>query len=207
MSRRARKGALKGLGKFIPLPVEAAKAASCASTAPEFRVYVCIAAQCQPWSNGTAMLVRPVIKEWKLGSFRTVASAVRKLLAAGLIVRTRKATQHKAALYGVTHLPLNLDALAKAGVSATTWEALEGASSATNSGSTAALPHGKRYRYQRGSAEGAKQATVLPHGKRWTGFSGVPALPHGNTSKNLPATTAEKCAADDAPKAAAGGVP
>jgi hypothetical protein len=178
------------LAKFAPIPVDGIKFAASILTAPEFRVWVCLCAQSQQWSNGTANLTRPVIREYHLGSTRTVTQAIRKLIESGLIVQTRKHRQHVCAMFGVTHLPANLDAMEKQGVSATTWEALKFKSSATNSGTAAARPHGKRYCDHIGSAEPLNGPPARPHGNRKGAFSGIPARPQGTQSKNPPSATA-----------------
>jgi hypothetical protein len=122
----------KGKGKrklpkvFMPIPPDDAKKACKVLSGPELRTYFAICAQSQHWNNGTAMLCRPVMHEWNLGSHTTVTAAKNKLLAHGLIVQTRKSAQQRAAMYGVTYLALNDEAMAKAGASATTAVSLNG---------------------------------------------------------------------------------
>lgn len=101
-------------GKFASIPVEHLKHAAAILSACELRVWLALCAQSQPWSNGTAKLCRTVVKEFSLGSWTTVSDAIPKLIEAKLIKRTRKARPRHCALYGVTHMPLNYDAMEKA---------------------------------------------------------------------------------------------
>jgi hypothetical protein len=190
-TRRKKRGYRLPPGKFMSVPYDVLKRAHGVLTAPELRVFICLCAQSQPWSNGTAKLTRGVMAEYHLGSYRVVASATRKLLDNGFIHRTRNHRQHVCAMFAMRHLPVNVDALAKEGVSATNGEALDGESSATNSGSAAVLPTGKRYRYHIGSTEPVTPPSVLPMGKRKGTFSTVSVLPMGKQSKNLPSTPAK----------------
>lgn len=103
-----------------------------------------------------------------------------------MIRRTRKHRQHVAARYGVTHLDLNVDAMARLGFSATTGELLEEPSSDSDSGSSGARPPGKRYRDHMGSAEPEDGVSVRPQWKRNRPFPGVSERPQGKQSKNLP---------------------
>lgn len=100
-------------GKFASIPVDKLKSAAGILSACELRVWLAVCAQSQPWSNGTAKLCRSVVTEFHLGSWTTVTAAVKKLIAAKLIVRTRKFRPRHCALYGVTHMRLNQDAMAK----------------------------------------------------------------------------------------------
>ncbi|WP_129648580.1 hypothetical protein [Peristeroidobacter agariperforans] len=101
-------------GKFATIPVDHLKRAAAILSASELRVWLALCAQSQPWSNGTAKLCRSVVKEFHLGSWTTVSDATQKLIDAKLIVRTRKFRPRHCALYGVTHMPLNYDAMEKA---------------------------------------------------------------------------------------------
>ena len=100
-------------GKFASIPVEKLKSAAGVLSACELRVWLALCAQSQPWSNGTAKLCRSVVTEFHLGSWTTVSAAIKKLIAAKLIVRTRRFRPRHCALYGVTHIALNQDAMAK----------------------------------------------------------------------------------------------
>lgn len=104
-------------GKYAQIPVNVSKAVLAALSAPEFRVWFALCMQCQHWSNGTGKLCRRVIREFHLGSQRTVTAATKKLIACKQIIMTRAARQRRCALYGVTFLPLNNDAMAKEGLS------------------------------------------------------------------------------------------
>lgn len=118
MSRRKPKSTPAG-GKFAQVPVRLAKSVMVELTAPELRVWLALSLQCLQWANGTGKLCRSVIREFGLGSQRNVTAATKKLIASGRIVLTRAARQRKCALYGVTHLPLNTDALAREGLDQT----------------------------------------------------------------------------------------
>jgi hypothetical protein len=196
--RRRRRGYRLPPGKFAPIPVDLVKRAAGLLSAPEFRVWICLCAQSQLWSNGTANLTRSVIREFHLGSTRVVTSSIRKLIDAGLAKRTRPARQHVCAMFAVTHLPLNRDAMAKQGINVTTWEALESESSETNSGSAVARPMGKRYCDRMGSAEPPHTASARPQGNRNPPFSTLSARPQGNTSKTLPSGTEQTSVPDSA---------
>lgn len=106
-------------GKYAQIPVSVSKAVLADLSAPEFRVWFALCMQCQHWSNGTGKLCRQVIREFHLGSQRTVTAASKKLIAGKWIIMTRAARQRRCALYGVTFLPLNNDAMAKEGLSDT----------------------------------------------------------------------------------------
>jgi predicted transcriptional regulator len=112
MRRRGKKQKLPP-GKFASIPIAVLKTAMAALTATELRVWLALCAQSQPWANGTAKLCRSVVSEFHLGSFTTVAAATKKLIAAGLIKRTRNSRPRHCALYGVTHLNLYSEAMAK----------------------------------------------------------------------------------------------
>lgn len=114
MSRPKKRGYKLPPGKFASIPVDQLKRAAAILSASELRVWLAVCAQSQPWSNGTGKLCRSVVKEFSLGSWTTVSAATEKLIAAKLIVRTRKFRPRYCALYGVTHMPLNRDAMDKA---------------------------------------------------------------------------------------------
>lgn len=202
MSRRSRRRKTLPPGKFLTIPLPVAKTALGTLSGPEFRSFIAICAQSQPWSNGTAMLCRSVIREFSLGSARTVTEATKKMLEHGLIVQTRKAAQHRAAMFGVTHMPLNLDAMEKAGaaplrtVSASNVEALK---------QTAALPTVVALqRFQGGSttatnveALGQKTGLSASTLEACGGISSDPALPRVKQSKNLASQRTQKGAAGE----------
>jgi hypothetical protein len=184
-------------GKFAQIPVSKAKAVLADLSAPEFRVWFVLCLQCQHWANGTGKLCRSVLREHHLGSQRVVTSATKKLIERGHIVRTRQAKQRVCALYGVIHLPLNTDALAKEGFDdAQIRSALKvfaevrlNGFSDSNSGSASSptkLEALNSKNDNRGSAKPAGPGLVLPQGNRNGHFSTGLALPRGNTSKNLP---------------------
>ena len=191
MSRRKRtRGHRLPPGKFVAVPMDTLKQALSILSSSEFRVFICLCAQSQPWANGTACLTKSVIRDYRLGSTRNVTAALRRLIGAGMVRRTRRPRQHVAARYGMTHLPLNLDAMAKLGFSATTGEPLDDAASDSDSGSAAARPQWKRLRDHMGSAEPLNGTPARPQGNRNGAFSGISARPHGKQSKNLPSATA-----------------
>jgi hypothetical protein len=196
VSRRKNRGYRLPPGKFAAIPIDVLKRASRALSAPELRVWVCLCAQSQPWSNGTANLTRSVIKEFSLGSTRNVTSAIRALVSSGLVKQTRRARQHVCAMYAVTHMSLNPDAMAKHGISATTSEALKDESSETNRGTAGARPTGNGYCDHVGSAEPQNTPSARPQGNRNASFSTIPARPQGTQSKNLPSTTGDSGAAN-----------
>lgn len=180
--RRSRGHAPKG--KYAQIPVDVSKAVLAQLSAPEFRVWFSLCLQCQHWSNGTGKLCRSVIREFHLGSQRVVTAATRKLLESGYIVRTRKAKQRTCALYGVTHLPLNYDAMEKAGVLQPLSDSNRGSAS---SDSTAVAP---TIRFDNtGSASVPHSGLALPQGNRMDAVWTPLALPQGNTSKNLPSAS------------------
>lgn len=176
----------------MSIPTNVLKDALGVLSATEFRVFVAICAQSQPWNNGTAKMTRSVIREYHLGSTRVVTSALRKLLASDFIRRTRRSRQQVCAMYAVRHVPLNQHALCKEGVSATTWEALVEESSATNRGSAGVRPHGTRCCDHRGRTEPENVSSARPQGNRNPPFSTTSARPLGTQSKNLPPPTANK---------------
>lgn len=114
VSRPRKRGYKLPPGKFASIPVDRLKHAASVLSAGELRVWLAVCAQSQPWSNGTAKLCRSVVKEFHLGSWTTVSVATEKLIATKLIVRTRKFRPRHCALYGVTHMQLNRDAMDKA---------------------------------------------------------------------------------------------
>lgn len=192
MSRSKKKGNAPQ-GKYAQIPVTKAKDILAELSAPEFRVWFCLCLQSQHWSNGTGKLCRSVIREFHLGSQRVVTAATKALIEKGHVLRTRAARQRICALYGVTHLALNTDAMASEGLSdveiRTNLKRFSDALSATNRGSansatTSEAPNNKND--IRGSAKPSKAPLVLPQGKRIGTNSTHLALPQGNTSKNLP---------------------
>jgi hypothetical protein len=116
MGRRSKRSVAPH-GKYAQIPVSISKAVLAILSAPEFRVWFALCMQCQHWSNGTGKLCRSVIREFHLGSQRTVTAATKKLLAGKQIIMTRPARQRRCALYGVAFLPLDNDAMAKEGLS------------------------------------------------------------------------------------------
>jgi hypothetical protein len=191
MARRRKRGYKLPPGKFVAIPIDMLKQVAGELSAPELRCWIALCAQSQPWSNGTAKLCRSVIKEFHLGSQRVVTAATKKLLDAGRIVQTRKAVQRKCALFGVKHLPLNYDAMAKEGVG-------EPISSATNRGSANSATNEEALNDEidnRGSANSGKQPLALPKSRGYAPNSTPLALPQGNTSKSLPLRAADSSAA------------
>jgi hypothetical protein len=180
-------------GKYAQIPVVPAKAVLSKLSATEFRVWFALCLQCQHWSNGTGKLCRSVIREFHLGSQRVVTAATKKLIDQGHIVKTRYARQRVCALYGVTHLPLNADALSSEGLDGeqirATLRRFGECVSATNRGSANSATTSEALNSKtdiRGSAKPIEPPLVLPQGKRIEPFSPCLALPQGNTSKNLP---------------------
>jgi hypothetical protein len=114
VSRPKKRGYKLPPGKFASIPVDHLKQAAGILSACELRVWLALCAQSQPWNNGTAKLCRSVVKEFHLGSWTTVSAATEKMIEAKLIVRTRKFRPRHCALYGVTHMALNRDAMDKA---------------------------------------------------------------------------------------------
>jgi len=192
MKRRKQRGDAP-LGRYAQYPEALSKDVLALLTAPEFRVWFALCMQNQHWCNGTGKLCRTVIREFHLGSQRVVTAATKKLLARNYIVRTRTSRQRVCALYGVIHLPLNLDALSKAGLTESQIRTVQARFAeivcATNRGSansatTSEAP--SRRNDNRGSANPLEQPRALPQGKRITPFSAPLALPQGNTSKKSP---------------------
>jgi hypothetical protein len=193
---RNRKSGVAPKGKYAQISVEHGKAVLGETSAPEFRIWFALCLQCQHWSNGTGKLCRSVIREFHLGSQRVVTAATKKLIANKRIIRTRNHRQRVCALYGVTHLPLNVDALTKEGLSeAQIRSALQRFAeclSDTNRGSANSATTSEALNDRtdiRGSAKPSEQPLALPQGKRIGPFSTPLVLPHGNTSKNLPPPT------------------
>ena len=180
-------------GKYAQIPVVPAKKVLADLSAPEFRVWFALCLQNQHWSNGTGKLCRSVIREFHLGSQRVVTAATKKLLELNYIVRTRSARQRVCALYGVTHLPLNLDALAKAGLTDNEIRTVQGRFAAiacdTNRGSANSATNAEALNSRndnRGSAKPLEQPLVLPQGKRISPFLTDLALHRRNPSKRYP---------------------
>ena len=118
MSRRARQ---KKAGKlepgFSPLYEDALKTEMVRTLSPAvFKFYIVACALSKPWNNGAVPLVRSVLKEFGIVSGYAINHAITDLLERKLIVRTQKARPRHAALYGVTHLPLNHEAMLKKGI-------------------------------------------------------------------------------------------
>ena len=84
----------------------------------EYKHYITLTALCKPWNNGAVPLARSVLRDFGLTSSCSTNRAIANLLKLGLIVRTRPARPRYAALYGVAHLPLDADAMKKAGARA-----------------------------------------------------------------------------------------
>jgi hypothetical protein len=82
----------------------------------QFRVYIVALALCKPWKNGAVPLVRGVMVKSGITSNGAAARAIAELLNRRLLVRTRKARPKHAAMYGVTHLPLDAEAMREAGI-------------------------------------------------------------------------------------------
>ena len=184
-------------GKFAQIPVNKAKAVLMELSAPEFRVWFALCLQCQHWSNGTGKLCRSVIREFHLGSQRVVTAATKKLIERGYIVKTRVARQRVCALFGVTHLPLNTDAMTRESMTETEIRSVlrhfavivsDTKRGSANSDTTSEALN--REIDNRGSAKPPEGALALPQGNRNGPFLDPLALPHGNTSKNLPSASA-----------------
>ena len=173
-------------GKFAPIPIKELKESLGALSCPEFRVWIALCAQSQPWSNGTAKLTLSVIREFHLGSKRNVSNATRKLIELGLVKRTRTARQRVCALYAVKHLPINADALAKEGVNARAALYGESGLAVPTEEPQVAVPQRNRNRYHIGTAKPPSDPLAVPRGNRIHPFSTVLAVPQENTSKNLP---------------------
>jgi len=192
MTKRRPKG-VAPQGKYAQIPLSLAKSVMGVLSAPELRIWIALCLQNQHWSNGTGKLCRTVIREFHLGSQRTVTAATKKLLEQKYIIRTRRARQRVCALYGVSHLPLNTDALSKAGLSEPQIHAALRQAGAiacdSNRGSaggaiTAEAPTDGND--NRGSAKPLDRPLVLPQRNRINTFSPSSALPQGNTSKKSP---------------------
>ncbi len=170
---RRRRRSVAPQGKFAQIPVALAKSVLHVLTAPEFRVWIALCLQNQHWSNGTGKLCRSVIREFHLGSQRSVTAATRKLIELKFIIRTRVSRQRVCALYGVTHLALNTDALAKAGLTQSQIHSvireagLIACDSNRGSTSTATEVDALNGRNDnRGSAKPSIEPLVRPHGNR-----------------------------------------
>lgn len=193
---KRKKKTFSPLGKFAQIPVVTAKQVLGVLSATEFRVWFALCLQNQHWSNGTGKLCRSVIREFHLGSQRVVTGATKTLIEQNYIVRTRAARQRVCALYGVIHLPLNTDALAKAGLTDNEIRTVQARFASivcdTNRGSASSATNGEALTNKtdiRGSAKPLEQPLVLPQGKRIGPFSTSLALPMGNTSKKYPDPT------------------
>ena len=117
MRRRGRNNGKGSLGRdFAPLyePVLRAEAVRTLPLA-DFKYFMVLTALCKPWNNGAVPLARSVLQGFGLISSDTTNRAIGNLLERGLIVRTRTARPRHAALYGVSHLPLNIEAMNKVG--------------------------------------------------------------------------------------------
>ena len=117
MSRRDRQKRQNKLGNgWAPL-YKATLASDPVKTLPlaTYRVYITIVSFCDDYHNGIVPLSRKVLREYGITSVRTITRAVATLLERGLIVRTRAARPRHSALYGVSHRPLNLEAMRKIG--------------------------------------------------------------------------------------------
>lgn len=115
MSRRNRKPKGKLGDGWAPLYENILSTEAVRTLSPAvFKFYIVTCALCKPWCNGAVPLVRSVLREFGIVSGYAINHAITTLLALKLIVRTRNARPKHAALYGVTHLPLNLEAMKKA---------------------------------------------------------------------------------------------
>lgn len=192
MTRRKKK-TFSPLGKFAQIPVVTAKNVLGVLSATEFRVWFALCLQNQHWSNGTGKLCRTVIREFHLGSQRDVTAATKTLMAGKHIIRTRSARQRVCALYGVTHLPLNTDALAKAGFTdseiRTVLRHFGEIVCASNSGSANSATKVESLNRKNdisGSAKPPERPLALPPGNHNEHFSPPLVLPRWNTSKKSP---------------------
>lgn len=190
MARKSKKS-VAPQGKYAQIPVNVAKTVLAVLSAPEFRVWFALCMQCQHWSNGTGKLCRSVIREFHLGSQRVVTAASKQLIADKHIVMTRAARQRRCALYGVTFLPLNTDAMTKEGLDdaeiRTALNRFGETLSATNRGSANSATNGEAPNDgidNRGSAKHGKQPLALPKSGGFVSKSTPLALPQGNTSKS-----------------------
>ena len=196
MSRRDR-GKQGKLGRdWAPL-YENVLATEAVRTLPlaHFKLYITICALCKPWLNGAVPLSRKVLKEsFGILSGRTINRALSDLIERKLIVRTRKARPRHAALYGVVHLPLNHDAMKKAGAH----DSGDG-SSTPSSGRTetadltpstywtenSVLPQDRETYHHRTELTQKSTHSVLPQ-DRIRRFSTPNSVLPQDTSKNLP---------------------
>ncbi|MGH2447224.1 MAG: hypothetical protein ACRDFS_01260, partial [Chloroflexota bacterium] len=126
MSRRDRKKAGQLPPGWSPL-YENVLATDAVRTLPPafYRVYVVACAFCKPYINGAVPLARSQMRRLGVTSSRTMTRAIAELIARKLIVCTKPARPRHAALYGVTHLPLSIPAMEKAGISASTRSHME----------------------------------------------------------------------------------
>lgn len=180
-------------GKFAQIPVKVSKSVLALLSATEFRVWFSLCLQCQHWANGTGMLCRSVIREFHLGSQRDVTAATKRLIDTKHIVRTREAVQRKSALFGVTHLPLNVDAMAKQGLSDSDIRAalklFAEARSASDSGSASSGSKVEALNPEidiSGSTKQAKQPLALPKTGGFASESASQRYHPGTRLKNLP---------------------
>lgn len=179
MGRRKKRPYKLAPGKFASIPVDLLKKAAGVLSAPELRVWLAICAQSQPWSNGTAKLCRSVVTEFHLGSWTTVTSATEKLIAEKLIVRTRRFRPRHCALYGVTHMALNADAMAKENAAEPEELATDSCSKTLATPSVARTTAGC-------SKSGEKASDSLQRVERIEGFSPPNSLQTVYQSKTLP---------------------
>lgn len=206
MKRRGKSVAPQG--KFAQIPVARSKDVLAEFSAPEFRVWFVLCLQNQHWANGTGKLCRSVVREFHLGSQRVVTAATKKLIELKFIIRTRAARQRVCALYGVTHLPLNTDALSKAGLAESQIHAAlrqagaiacDSNRGSANSDITREALNGTND--NRGSAKALDRPLVVPRRNRNSTFTPLPALPQGNTSKKSPCPIGLAGTAECGPKA------
>jgi hypothetical protein len=170
---------------------DVAKKAMAILSSAELRVWLAIVLQSPPWRNGTAMLVESVRREYKLGSTRTVTAAKNRMLEAGLIVQTRAGVQHRAAMFGVTHLPLNADAMEKAGCSSPTTSVAQKINPAVPTVVALEPDHVGRANPTTSVALDRKNQSSPTTSVAYGAKSGDPARPHGSQSKNLPSAMAD----------------
>jgi hypothetical protein len=114
---RKQRGKKGSLGRdFAPL-YEAIMRADAVRTLPlsAFKLWTVAVALCKPWSNGAVPLTRSVLVKFGLANSQAVTQGLAILIERGLIVQTRKAISRRCALFGVSHLPLNQDAMTKVG--------------------------------------------------------------------------------------------
>lgn len=113
MSRRKRQVGTLGHG-WVPLHENILKTEAVRTLpAATFKLFIVVTVLCKPWLNGAVPLARSVLKGFGITAHRTVTDGIEDLIARGLLVRTRKPRPRHAALYGVAHLPLHAEAMAK----------------------------------------------------------------------------------------------